>query len=264
MKLFGQQTRAIDQHQADWQQWQSQRLGQAFMQHERSLLTPLLEKKLGSHLFQLSIAGCQPLFDHSPIPNQIFAQISAAGKPFRLQSNCNLVIEPYNLPIANDVMDVVVLHHILEYTGNPHQVLREAHRALTSGGQLFVMGFNPWSLMGARKVLTPFNKAPWTGRFRSWIKLADWLKLLGFKLELTQYAFFSAPFNRGTGVANNNTAERLGRKYNCFFGSTYAIVARKQTIGMTPLYETKFTRRVLTFPVTEATARSVKMLDQST
>ena len=190
--------------------------------------------------------------------------MSAAGEPSRLQSGCNLVIEPCNLPISNNVMDAVVLHHILEYTRNPHQVLREAHRALTSGGQLFVMGFNPWSLMGVRKVLTPFNKAPWTGRFRSWIKLADWLKLLGFKVELTQYAFFSAPFNRTARVEKNSAVERLGRKYNCFFGSTYAIVARKQTIGMTPLYETKFSRRVLAFPVTEPTARSVKTPDQST
>ena len=262
MKLFGQRTPAIVQHQTDWQQWQNQRLGQTLMQHERSLLTPLLEKKLGSHLFQLSIAGCEPLFDNSPIPNQTFAQMSAAGEPFRLQSNCNLVIEPCNLPIANNVMDAVVLHHILEYTRNPHQVLREAHRALTSGGQLFVMGFNPWSLMGVRKVLTPFNKAPWAGSFRSWIKLVDWLKLLGFKVETTQHAFFNVPFNRGVSVENNGTVERLGRKYNCFFGSTYAIVARKQTVGMTPLYETKFTRRVLNFPVTEPTTRSVKTLDE--
>lgn len=261
MKLFGQRTPAIVQHQADWQQWQNQRLGQTLMQYERSLLTSLLEKKLGSHLLQLSIAGCEPLFDHSSIPNQTFAQMSAAGEPFRLQTNCNLVIEPCNLPIANNVMDAVVLHHILEYTRNPHQVLREAHRALTSGGQLYVMGFNPCSLMGVRKVLTPFNKAPWAGSFRSWIKLVDWLKLLGFKVELTQYAFFNLPFNRAASVENNGLVERLGRKYNCFFGSTYAIVARKQTVGMTPLYETKFTRRVLTFPVTEPTTRSVKTLD---
>jgi len=261
MKLFGQRTRAIVQHQSDWQMWQRQQLGQTLMQHERSLLTPLVGKKLGSHLFQLSIAGCEPLFDNSPMPNQIFAQMSAVGEPFRLQPNSNLVIEPCNLPIANDILDAVVLHHILEYTRNPHQVLREVHRALTSGGQLFILGFNPYSLMGLRKALTPFNRAPWAGNFRSWIKLYDWLKLLGFKLETTQYAFFNAPYNRATSDGSDSKIERLGRKFNCFFGGTYAIVARKQTVGMTPLRETQFTRRVLTFPVTEPTTRSIKTLD---
>jgi len=261
MKLFGQHARAIVQHQADWQTWQNQQLGQTLMQHERTLLTPLVEKKLGTDLFQISIAGCEPLFDRSPMPNQTFAQMGAAGEPFTLQSNCNLVIEPCNLPIANDALDAMVLHHILEYTRNPHQVLREAHRALTSGGQLFIMGFNPWSLMGLRKVITPFNRAPWTGSFRSWIKLYDWLKLLGFKLEATQYAFFRVPLSSTEGDGSNSKIEQLGRKYNCFFGSTYAIVARKQTVGMTPLYDVRFKRRVLTFPVTEPTTRSIKTLE---
>lgn len=257
MKTFGQKTRSIVQHQADWQRWQRQRLGQMLMQHERSLLTPLVEKKLGSHLFQLSIAGCEPVFDRSSIPNQIFSQMGVAGEPFRFQSNCNLMTEPCNVPIANSVLDAVVLHHILEYTRNPHQVLREAHRVLISGGQLFVVGFNPWSLMGLRKVLTPFNKAPWTGSFRSLIKLYDWLKLLDFQVETTQYAFFNMPFNYAAGDEDSNNIERLGRKYNCFFGSTYAIVARKKRVCMTPIYETRFTRRVLTFPVTEPTIKSI-------
>jgi SAM-dependent methyltransferase len=262
MQLFGQKTRAIIQHQADWQQWQNQRLGRTVMQHERSLLTPLLGEKLGSHLLQLSIAGCEPLFDHSPILNKTFAQMSSVGEPFRFQANCDLVIDPCNLPITNNMMDAVVLHHILEYTNNPYQVMREAHRVLTSGGQLFVMGFNPWSLMGVRKVLTPFNKAPWSGSFRSWIKLVDGLKLLGFNVEMTQHAFFELPFNGAVSVDGKSIVERFGRKYNCFFGSTYAIVARKQTVGMEPHNEINATRRGLSFPVTEPTTRSIKTLDE--
>ena len=126
-----------------------------------------------------------------------------------------------------------------------------------------MVGFNPWSLMGARKLLTPYNRAPWAGNFHSWRKLCDWLKLLGFNIELTQYAFFRAPLNSTQGDGSDSKMEQLGRKYNCFFGGTYAIVARKQMVGMTPLYETKFTRRVLSFPMAEPAARSVKSFDDS-
>jgi len=262
MKLLGQQRRSIVQHQAEWQLWQQQPLGQSLLQHEKALLTPLVKRKLGAHLLQLSITGCEPLFSSSSIANQSFVQISCPGNSSPFEPNCNLVVEPCYLPIANDSLDAIVLHHILEYTRNPHQVLREAHRALASGGQLFVMGFNPWSLMGVRKMLTPFNRAPWTGNFRSWIRLHDWLKLLGFNMELTQYAFFRAPLNSTQGDGSYSKIEQLGQKYNCFFGSTYAIVARKQTAGMTPLYETKIKRSVLTFPVTEPTTRSIKSFDE--
>jgi len=263
MKLFGQQSRSIVQNQADWQLWQQQPLGQSLIAHEKNLLSPLLERKLGVQLLQLSIAGCEPLFEKSSIPNQTFAQISSANNNQQTQTNCNLLLEPCYLPIANDSQDVVILHHILEYTQNPHQVLREAYRTLTSGGQLLVMVFNPFSLMGIRKTLSPGNRAPWSGRYHSWVRLNDWLKLLGFNVEATHYCFFRAPLSGTQGDGSNSKTEQLGRKYNCFFGSTYAIVARKQTVGMTPLYETKIKRRVLAFPVTEPSTRNIKALDDS-
>lgn len=256
--LFGQQGRSIVQNQVDWQLWQQQPLGQSLIEHERTLLTPLLERKLGVQLLQLSIAGCEPLFTRCSIPHQTFAQITSSDSHVSPHPNCNLLLEPCYLPIANNSMDAIVLHHILEYSRNPHQILREAHRALNSGGQLFVMAFNPWSLMGVRKLISPLKRAPWTGSYRSWMKLNDWLNLLGFKVEHTHYGFFRAPLNTTKGDGNNSKLEQLGRKYNCFFGSTYAIVARKQTVGMTPLHETKLKRRVLTFPLTEPTTRNVK------
>lgn len=257
-KLFGQQSRSIVQHQTDWQLWQQQPLGQALIEHDKSLLTPLLERKLGVQLLQLSIAGCEPLFESCSIPYQTFAQITSADDELPPQPHCNLLLEPCYLPIANNSMDAIVLHHVLEYSRNPHQILREAHRALTSGGQLFVVAFNPWSLMGVRRLLSPVKRAPWAGSYRSWMKLNDWLKLLGFNVEHTHYGFFRAPVNSIKGSVGSSKIEQLGRKYNCFFGSTYAIVARKQTAGMLPLHETKLKRRVLTFPLSEPSTHNIK------
>lgn len=260
-KLFGPQTRSIVQNQLDWQVWQQQPLGHALIEHEKTLLTPLLKRKLGMQLLQLSIAGCEPLFENCSIPHQTFAQITGADDKQPRQPNCNLLLEPCHLPITNNAIDAIILHHVLEYSTNPHQVLREVHRALTDGGQLFLLAFNPWSLMGLRKLITPVKSAPWSGHYRSWMRLHDWMQLLGFKIEHTHYGFFRAPFNGVKGNGTNSKIEQVGRKYNCFLGSTCAIVARKQTAGMVPLNEPGLKRRVLTFPLTEPSTRSIKSFD---
>lgn len=262
MKPFDQQHTSIVQHQSDWQLWQQQLLGRKLRQYERALLSPHIKRKLGRHLLQVSIGGCEPVYESSPMPYQTFAQISCAGENRQSQKNGSLVIEPCYLPITNDALDGIILHHVLEYSRNPHQILREAHRTLNSGGQLFVVNFNPWSLMGLRRAFTFSQKAPWSGRYRSTLRLCDWLQLLGFSVEVVEYAFFNPPFNSQDLENSHNWVEHYGKKYNCFFGSTYAIVARKQTVGMTPLRETKITRRVLSFPITEPTTRSIKSFDE--
>ena len=256
-RFFRQPARSIVHNQADWQVWERQPLGQTLRSTEKALLTSLLAQRLGQSLLQLSIAGCQPVFSSCPIPHQTFGQISSADDNQTPRENCDLFIEPCHLPIANNSLDALILHHVLEYTSNPHQVLREAHRALDSGGQLFILAFNPWSLIGLRRALTPVVSAPWAGSYRSISKINDWLKLLGFSVERVQCAFYQLPW--GNARFNNvNAIEQLGRKYNCFFGGIYAIVARKQTLGMTPLREPRFQHRVLPFPVSEPSVRSYK------
>lgn len=113
-----------------------------------------------------------------------------------------------------------------------------------------------------RRMLTFSRKAPWSGSYRSAMRLCDWLKLLGFEVEVIQYAFFNPPLNAREKGASDNWIEHFGKKYNCFFGSTYAIVARKQTAGMIPLREIRITRRVLAFPITEPTTRNLKASDE--
>ncbi|MBT3710620.1 MAG: hypothetical protein HOG19_14365 [Gammaproteobacteria bacterium] len=241
----------IVRHKADWQRWQRLPLGQRLLREERALLTSLLAKKPGKHLFQLSIAGCEPLFDSSPIPHRIFAEIGVAGESGQRESNSSLVTAPCYLPMGNETLDAVVLHHVLEYTANPLQLLADVRRGLTADGGLFLIGFNPYSLMGLRKVITPFNRAPWVGKFQSSGALHSCLTEQAFSTEVAQYAFFSAPFNSIKSAINNSGIERFGRKYNCFLGGTYAIVARKQTMAITPLHKPQFKQRIVSFPITE-------------
>lgn len=54
-----------------------------------------------------------------------------------------VVARPSELPLASDSVDVLVLHHTLDVTRHPQQVLRESVRVLRPGGTLLLVGFDP-------------------------------------------------------------------------------------------------------------------------
>ncbi len=47
-----------------------------------------------------------------------------------------------------DSIDLVFLPHTLEFSADPHQVLRETERVLIPEGRVIILGFNPLSSLG--------------------------------------------------------------------------------------------------------------------
>lgn len=95
-----------------------------------------------------------------------------------------LVARPDRLPFANNSMDGVVLHHALEPLADPRDALREITRVLHPGGRLVIAAFNPWSLLGMRRLYARFGRDAFSGvRFVNPVRLLDWLRLLGLELE---------------------------------------------------------------------------------
>mgnify|MGYP003343999542 FL=1 len=80
-----------------------------------------------------------------------------------------------DLPLASHSVDLLVLPHVLEFSANPHQVLREVQRVLMPEGHAIILCFNPRSLWGLRRL---FNRArgayPWNGRFIHLPRIKDW------------------------------------------------------------------------------------------
>ncbi len=224
---------------------------------EQQIIDPMMNNTFGNHLLQLSIAGSQPLWESSRVANQtmVYFEYPVQGLGHALVS------EPDYLAVANESMDAVILHHVLEFSPNPHQILREAQRVLASGGSLFVLGFNPWSLWSLKRWFSLSNQAPWRGSYLSHSRVSDWLNLLDFRLQDMQFGFFKFPVNNLKLIASCERLERYGQKYNCFLGGFYVMVARKQVAGLTPLSTGKIRRRIIPFPVTEPTARSLKSSD---
>ena len=87
------------------------------------------------------------------------------------------------LPIDSHAVDVVVLPHVLEFEPHPHDALRETSRVLVPEGSLLVLGFNPVSVIGLKRMLKHrAADAPWCGTYFSAGRLRDWLTLLGFDI----------------------------------------------------------------------------------
>jgi SAM-dependent methyltransferase len=55
------------------------------------------------------------------------------------------------LPIDSASLDLVLLPHILEFSEQPHAILREVERVLMPEGSLLISGFNPHSLWGLHR-----------------------------------------------------------------------------------------------------------------
>jgi SAM-dependent methyltransferase len=140
------------------------------------------------------------------------------------------------LPFEKDSLDVVMLHHLLDFYESPHPILREVARVVIPSGHLVIVGFNPWSMWGLWKLM-PFvrKKPPWNGATILPGRLMDWLTLLDFKIDRAIYGFYRLPPLVKNRFKLPDFSQGLSRKINWPFGAVYVIVARKQVSTLTPI-----------------------------
>ena len=58
-----------------------------------------------------------------------------------------------------NTIDLIVMPHALEFTDDPHLMLREAWRVIRPEGQIVISGFNPFSLFGTQALFRPRRDA---------------------------------------------------------------------------------------------------------
>ena len=129
--------------------------------------------------------------------------------------------------MASHSVDAVLLPHTLERASDPHQLLRECERVLTGGGRLIVLGFNPWSVLGLRRLLTRGAWPPAVEQLYSERRLRDWLSLLNFDIAAREryYPAFAESGGR---------MRRRARRLPGYHGG-YLLVAVKRVHAVTPL-----------------------------
>ncbi|HSB97492.1 MAG TPA: class I SAM-dependent methyltransferase [Spongiibacteraceae bacterium] len=216
--------------------WYQTDLGRTVLRAEQRLIERCLTDAFGYHLLQLGIDSeltfyddcrVQRCFKAGPVPP---VHIGGYGPGF---VQCDVE----ELPFESDSLDVVIVHHALEFAANPHAVLRELYRVAVPEGRIVLVGFNPWSPLGARMALGRWrSNSIWRNHFLSVSRLHDWLQLLGFAMQRTDYGFHRLPLHQA-GQWPVGSEQEWTR--HCPGGGVYAITAIKQVsrfIPMKPLW----------------------------
>lgn len=221
----------IERNFTDMTQWLETPLGKNLLDIETSLLEQMINRRFGYHLLQLSCADVA-VYEDSPIGHKFCLTPSTKVK------NGSLVAQADAIPLAAEAVDMVVLHHVLDYSSDPHQLLREADRVLIAGGYLLIIGFNPFSTWGVRhRFGRKAGKSPWKSSLLSSLRLSDWLKLLDFKVEQIHYGLYSLPVNSPGLIRYSSLLGKLAQRLNWPTGGIYVISAKKQALAMTPIRE---------------------------
>jgi len=136
------------------------------------------------------------------------------------------------LPFSSHSTDLVVLPHVLEFSNDPHQILREVERILIPEGQVVIVGFNPMSLWGIRRRIDRSGDFPWNGSYLTLTRLRDWLQLLGFEVDRGTLGCYAPPFEQQKWLQRWHFIESAGQRWWKFAGGVYVLRAIKRVHGM--------------------------------
>lgn len=201
--------------------------GEHILSQINERLEPWWAKIFGYHLLKLGSLSCQVSTKSSPISHQI--NLAPSG------DDLSVIADIDDLPFIQHAVDAVLLSHSLEFSLDPHHVLREAHRVLIPSGYLIITGFNPFSLAGINKIVHyKKQQYPWNGRFFTTARVRDWLQLLGFEICDEQRFLFSS-LSSYQGLAERDVIQRLFQRYCPSLGSAYILVAKKRVQPLTPV-----------------------------
>ena len=170
-------------------QWMQGPAGAGLLRAEVARVHAAVGNLFGYHCLQVGDLAGTDLLSASRILGRTVVDIDgeAPRHPYPLVSGAAT-----SLPIDSHAVDVVILPHVLEFESRPHEALREVSRVLVPEGSLVMLGFNPVSAIGLRRVLNPrADAAPWCGTYFGAARLRDWLTLLGFDI-VDQRACFAS------------------------------------------------------------------------
>jgi SAM-dependent methyltransferase len=207
-------------------QWYERPRGQYVLDALHSTLEPVLATAFGYHAVQLGFSTKHQLLDSSPINHRIYVANEAHAR-------AGLIANSDELALASDSIDLLVAHHSLEFGSSPHAVLREIHRVLAPQGQLLIVGFNPYSVLGASTLLRRFTGSELWRQQRavSRHRMTDWLDLLGCDVQSCQYIYGIPPVGGGALLSVLTRADAWSTVHNLPTGGLYVLHAIKQVHG---------------------------------
>ncbi len=253
-----------DQPIIDWAAWITSPPGRYVLAWEQAQLDRLVSDMFGFHALQLGLPQLDALRENRMPCHGLVLEtqsgVSAALHCSGSQANtahrqveaarrrivwCDLL----ELPFESQSIDLIVMPHTLECTTDPHRLLREAERVLMPEGRLIITGFNSLSLWGARQSLGMVAKRPFIPtphNHIAFIRLKDWIKLLGFDLERGRFGCYRPPLATDKWLARCTFMEAAGDRWWPIFGAAYMVTAIKRVPSIRLIGPLKMKKNVRT------------------
>src|SRR5271157_4377203 len=206
--------------------WFATPLGRYLFERECAYFDRTLADIFGFHALQIGLPE-YPFLRGSRITTRLTVD---------LEEPAQVLADPHWLPFAENGVDLIVLPHVLEFTDEPHQLLREVHRVIRPEGHLIIAGFNPFSLFGAKR------------NFGALYRLKDWLSLLGFEVAGGRLDCYVPPFQQEKWLHRFDFFEKAGDRWWPIAGGVYFLRATKRILGMrviTPAWSRRVRKKAL-------------------
>ena len=238
-----------------WRQlreWFDSPLGRTLQSQEAQHLRAVLPNLYGTVAAQLGQIGQLDLMDACIAPTRILLDHHAGP------DGCVVRGLPEALPLDTRSADVLILPHTLDFCQDPHQVLREVSRVLRPEGHVVILGFNPMSLWGFRRLVARRPRvAPWCGKFFRLSRIKDWLALLDFETTHGTMLYYRPPLRNESFMHRLYFLDKMGDRWWPMMAGVYLVVAKKRVVGVTPLPLSWKTKRAVASGMTQPAARGM-------
>lgn len=231
----------VDQHAVrQWDNWLESPLGKNLLQNEKKYLADFMIPYPGLSFGIIGMDAAASLFNkrfsHQVLipPLQEKFTMAKYGYPFK-----KMELEVENI-------DILVLHHTLEYAKDPLLLLEEAKRLIAPLGYIIIIGFHPYSFIR----LTNCFK----GNFLNHL---HFLSISHIKRHLTKINFTLIQYKRITLDVETQSLYQLMRHFFSsllFLTDFYLVIAKANQVHLTPIklnWQTKLTP--MNTPVTPTT-----------
>lgn len=214
----------------NWELWLAHFLGQAVIQAEQQFLASYV-RGYGKHILLLGVPKQWELLRSSSLSYPLLLS------PLMTKDKKVKVVESdfLELPISSGSVDLVVLPHTLEFTDHSQKLLTEACRIVKPEGHIIILGFNPYSFWGLKKLLAKNKQTHWSRHLIKPSMIKNWLKLSDFALIKQDMLLFTPPLEHEKMYRKFKFFERIGHKIFRCFGGVYVLVAQAKVIPLTPI-----------------------------
>lgn len=227
-----------------FESWFQTPLGRALLADQRACVEQHVHKLTGARQLQVGLSHRLPLASTTDFAQRILTTPTWTS----VIPDGVAVCDADELPFPGDSMDLVILHHTVDFSPHPHQALREASRVLRGEGMMVLIGFNPFSLWGLRKAISRNRGGPWGGRFMMKRRMEDWLRLLDFSVESAGSSYFRVPLQRVVASEHKGMVERICGNRFLPVGAYYCILAKKRVYSRIPRKPVWQSKKVIALP----------------